>query len=338
MNYNRLVRSFEGKRIAVIGDFMLDRYLWGTVSRVAPEAPVPVVEIEHESDHLGGAANVAQNIASLGATPYLLGVLGDDASGSRLLELMQAAGFQTDGIVIDASRPTTVKTRVMAHDQHVMRTDRETRRAIDGSIQKRLYRYLHEILPMMDGILVEDYNKGVLVQPLISRIVDLAFEEEKVITVDPKFNHFLDYRRVSVFKPNRKETEDILGMKLDSEANIRKAGIGLLELLQCKNVLITLGEDGMAVFPRNGKSKQIHTTAKRVYDVSGAGDTVIATLTLAMAVGAGIWEAAELANFAAGIIVGEVGTVPITRNKLIEPISHSKKQRAIPQFDRAAVL
>jgi len=313
--------AMQNRRIAVLGDFMLDRYLWGSVTRISPEAPVPVVEIDSETEHLGGAANVANNIAGLGALPLPIGVIGKDSSGERLLELINNAGFSQDGLFIDNGRPTTIKTRVIAHDQHVVRTDRESRRDLASEMQDQLLHHLEKILPQLDAILIEDYNKGVIAQPFLSHVIELAQSRRCPITVDPKFNHFFEYRGVTVFKPNRKETEEVLGMKFTSTGDIERAGEILLQRLQCENVLITLGERGMALFRKDGSRHLIPTQARRVHDVSGAGDTVIATLTVALASGADILEAATLANYAAGVVVGEVGAVPIDKQKLIEAIT-----------------
>jgi rfaE bifunctional protein kinase chain/domain len=214
---------------------------------------------------------------------------------------------------------------VIAHDQHVVRTDRESRADLTPAMQEQLLEYLTQLLPRFNAILIEDYNKGVIAQPLLSRVIELAREHRCLITVDPKFNHFFDYQHVTVFKPNRKETEEVLGMKLTSSGNIDRAGEILLQRLQCENVLITLGEQGMALFSRNGGSHLIPTRARRVHDVSGAGDTVIATLTAALAAGADILEAATLANYAAGVVVGEVGAVPIDKQKLIAAVAHHQQ-------------
>jgi rfaE bifunctional protein kinase chain/domain len=317
--------AMQGKRIAVLGDFMLDRYLWGSVTRISPEAPVPVVEIDNETEQLGGAANVANNIAALGAVPLPIGVIGKDGSGERLLEVIEKAGFPRDGLLVDHSRPTTIKTRVIAHSQHVVRTDRESRRELAPEMQEKLAHHLEKILPKLDAILIEDYDKGVITQPFLARVIELAQSRRCLITVDPKFNHFFDYQRVTVFKPNRKETEEVIGMKLTTASDIDRAGEILLQRLQCENVLITLGERGMALFRRDGGSHLIPTQAQRVHDVSGAGDTVIATLTVSLASGADILEAATLANYAAGVVVGEVGAVPIAKQKLIEAIAHHQQ-------------
>lgn len=310
-----------GRRIAVFGDFMLDRYLWGEVSRISPEAPVPIVDISGETEQLGGAANVANNLASLGAIPHPIGVVGDDSAGSRLLNLMQEAGFPVAGMLTDGSRPTTLKTRIIAHNQHVVRIDRESRAPLGESMQDKLFAHLCDLMPQLDGLVIEDYNKGVIVQPLLSRLIALARERNCLITVDPKFNHFFDYRGVTLFKPNRKETEEVLGTKLHSEEELRRAGELLLHRLACRYVLITLGAEGMALFRGPGDMLRIPTRARKVHDVSGAGDTVIATLTLALAAGADVLEAATLANYAAGVVVAEVGAVPIDKKKLLATIA-----------------
>lgn len=313
--HNRL-NAMRKVRIAVLGDLMLDRYLWGTVSRISPEAPVPIVEIDEESEQFGGAANVANNILGLGATAIPIGVIGEDSSGKRLVDLMKNAGCATDGIFVDNGRPTTIKTRVIAHDQHVVRTDRESKKDLPAAIQERIIEYISKIIKEVDALLIEDYNKGMIAQPLLSRVIELARVHGVVITVDPKFNHFFEYQHVTLFKPNRKETEEVLAMKLSSPDDVRRAGATLLEKLNCKNVLITLGDRGMILFEQSGAVHEIPSRARHVHDVSGAGDTVIGTLTVALASGASIVEAATLANYAAGVVVGEVGAVPIDREKL----------------------
>jgi D-glycero-beta-D-manno-heptose-7-phosphate kinase len=312
---------FVGKRIAVVGDLMLDRYFWGSVARISPEAPVPVVEVESESTRLGGAANVANNIASLGGIPVMIGVIGKDDAGKTLKKIVEEQGFPTTGIVVDDSRPTTIKTRVIAHSQHVVRIDREGKRDIGEEVQLQLLKALELQLDTIQGIILEDYNKGVLAKSLIVRIIELAKKKKKIVAVDPKFNNFFEYKNVTIFKPNRKETEEALGMRLSTEADIKKAGKQLMDSLGAENVLLTLGESGMTLFERNGSVSTIPTAARRVADVSGAGDTVISTLTMALASGADIWESATLANLAGGIVCGEVGIVPIDKKILFEAVA-----------------
>jgi rfaE bifunctional protein kinase chain/domain len=318
------VENISGKRIAVLGDYMLDRYLWGSVSRISPEAPVPIVEIERETDHLGGAANVANNLAALGAIPFCVGVIGEDDNGARLVQMVRDRGFDAEGLILDASRPTTTKTRVIAHEQHLLRMDHESRANIAPHVQKAVRDYLRKLMPSLHALIIEDYNKGVLVQPLLEEVLALARAHRCPVTVDPKFDHFLDYRGVAVFKPNRKEAESVLGFRVGTHEEVARAGQALLEKLQAENVLITLGAEGMALFRRNAEAYHVPTRARSVHDVSGAGDTVIATLTAALAAGADILEAATLANIAAGLVVAEVGAVPVDKQKLLEELAEFK--------------
>jgi len=299
---------------------MLDRYYWGSITRISPEAPVPVVEVESESTRLGGAANVANNIASLGGIPVLVGVVGNDTSGQELRKIIGDNGFPADGIVIDASRPTTVKTRVIAHSQHVVRVDQEVKHEVNGEAQAKILDTLRKTVGSYDGIILEDYNKGVIVKKIIPEIVKLARSNGKIITVDPKFNNFFEYTNVTVFKPNRKETEEALGARLTDQKAVEQAGRQLVDRLQAENVLLTLGEQGMSLFEREGGVMHVPTRARKVADVSGAGDTVISTLTMALAAGANVQEAASLANFAGGVVCSEVGIVPIEREALYHAV------------------
>jgi rfaE bifunctional protein kinase chain/domain len=314
------LKAFRGKKVLVVGDLMLDRYLWGQVTRLSPEAPVPIVEIEDEYSRLGGAANVGNNLASLGAVPFLVGIVGADNSGRELLRLMKEQDLSTEGVLIDEGRPTTVKTRVIAHTQHVVRTDRESREPVSATMLQRLKDLLREMLPDMDAVILEDYNKGLLVPELIHFVIGEAKRQDKIVTVDPKFDNFFAYRQVTVFKPNRREVEGALGVRLQSRDDVTRAAEELFRRLECECLLITLGEDGMALFNSDRKARFIPTRARKVHDVSGAGDTVISTLTLALTAGASFDEAAALANYAAGIVCGEVGIVPITPESLLNGI------------------
>lgn len=315
-----LAKIFKKKRIAVVGDIMVDKYVWGRVLRISPEAPVPVVEIEKETERLGGAANVANNITSLGGEPILVGVVGNDANGATLTRLLAEQGCQTIGIITDASRPTTIKTRVIAHNQHVVRIDHEQKSNISASAQEQILSVLRRNIGSIDGIIFQDYNKGAITAALIQQIVTLAKERGTIVTVDPKFQNFFEYKDVSVFKPNRKEVEEALGTKLNSEHEVREALISLKNRLNAENVLITRGEDGMSLLNHEGVVEHFPTRARHVADVSGAGDTVIATLTMALASGATIQEATSMSNFAGGIVCGEVGIVPIMLEVLIKTI------------------
>jgi len=315
-----LFDRFEGKRIAVVGDLMLDRYYWGSVARISPEAPVPVVEVESESARLGGAANVANNIASLGGIPLMIGVIGQDDAGQALRSIIKESGLPIDGVLVDASRPTTVKTRVIAHHQHVVRVDKEVKEDIGEGIQEKILHVLKHHIDGLDAVIIEDYNKGVVVKSLIRELVEFARRKGKSITVDPKFHNFFEYKQVTVFKPNRKETEEALGVRLHDQHSVELAGQTLVKRLQAESVLLTLGERGMSLFERDGGTTHVPTAARKVADVSGAGDTVISTLTMALAAGASIKEASTLANFAGGVVCGEVGIVPIERAALYQTV------------------
>jgi rfaE bifunctional protein kinase chain/domain len=315
---HELQNKFNGKNIAVVGDLMLDCYFRGIVKRISPEAPVPVIEVDNEFYRFGGAANVALNLVKLGANPFPLGVVGKDNYSDIFRTLLKEANITAECLITDESRPTTAKTRVIAHQQHVVRIDKESTESISAEIEATILQNLEARISKLDGIILQDYNKGVLTPSLIEKVIQLANKHNVLITVDPKFNNFFAYKNVTVFKPNRKEAEDVLGMKIKISEDVDKAGKSLLTRLQAKYILLTLGEDGIAVFESNGNSKRMPTKARRVSDVSGAGDTVISTLTMALASGANIYEASFLANYAAGIVCEEVGIVPIEQKKLFE--------------------
>jgi rfaE bifunctional protein kinase chain/domain len=321
----RLKSNFKGKRIAIIGDMMLDIYYWGDVKRISPEAPVPVLEVENEIFRFGGAANCALNITKLSGIPEPVGVIGYDNFGTVFNSLLSEAKIPHRGIIEDDQRPTTAKTRVIADSQHIVRIDKESKDIINPSIQKKILAHIKSIISDVDGIILQDYNKGVLSDSLIKQIISLANKHKKLITVDPKFNNFFSFKNVTVFKPNRKEAEDILGYKIRTDEDISNAGNTLLKKLNANNILLTLGEHGIAVFSKGKPEKRMPTKARKVADVSGAGDTVISTLTIALAAGANIWEASYLANYAGGIVCEEVGIIPIDIDRLFETILKENK-------------
>jgi rfaE bifunctional protein kinase chain/domain len=313
-----LFKAFDRQTIMVVGDLMLDRYMWGSVRRISPEAPVPVVDIESESVRFGGAANVIHNIKTLGADVIPVGVIGKDSSGETLKALFREKGFSCEGVLEEGTRPTTVKTRVIAHNQHVVRTDREIRHGISKPLQDRLLSFIRSRIGEVDGVILEDYNKGLLMPQFIRAIVQLARERKKKVLVDPKFDHFFDYKNVTLFKPNRKEVSERLGVRMDTDADLEKTGRKLMSKLQCEALLITLGEKGIALFEPDGSWTQVPTKAVKVHDVSGAGDTVIATMAVALTSGATLQEAATLANHGAGLVCGEVGIVPVEKERLFQ--------------------
>lgn len=321
-----LKKNFNGLKIAVIGDMMLDCYFWGEVRRISPEAPVPVVEVGDEFYRFGGAANVALNILKLGGVPIPIGIIGYDNDGTIFTSLLTENNIEADGLIVDESRPTTSKTRVIAHDQHVVRIDKENKEYLNQNIQEKLLSYVKQNIESFDGLILQDYNKGVLSPFLIEEIISLSNNNNLLITVDPKFNNFFNYKNVTVFKPNRKEAEDILGMKIRNDDDIITAADKILANLNAKYVLLTLGEGGIAVYEKNKNLKRMPTKARKVADVSGAGDTVISTLTMALAAGADIYEASFLANYAGGIVCEEVGIIPVEIDKLFDTvISESEK-------------
>lgn len=316
-----ILRGMAGKRIAVLGDFMLDRHLKGIVQRISPEAPVPVVEIESESTGLGGAGNVVQNLAALGARPLAFGAAGEDSGGVVLKAHLEAVGAVTDGLVIAKGRKTTEKIRIIAHDQHVVRADRESAMDLDGADERRLIESLRELISTLDALILQDYNKGVLTGRIIEESLALAATHKVPVAVDPKFDHFFDFRGVHLFKPNIRELERALGAKINSTDDLIAAGRKVFDRLQPDMLLVTRGDKGMTLFAGRDRPEHIPTRAMKVHDVSGAGDTVIATFAAAEAGGAQPLEAAVLANYAAGVVCGEVGVVPIEADVLLRTIS-----------------
>ncbi len=311
-----LLREFRAKKIIVIGDIMIDEYIWGDVQRISPEAPVPVVEMNDVSVRLGGAANVAHNIAMLGAQPVLIGVVGKDDGAEMLARCTTDGGISTEYLVSDPQRLTTRKTRVIAHQQQVVRIDRENTNPISDEVAEQIIKNIDDQLSTAAAILIQDYNKGLLTNALISRIIEQAHRYNCLVTVDPKFENFFAYKGATLFKPNMREAETMLGMRIRTVQDIQTMGKILLDRLNCRMVLLTQGAAGMALFEGKSSVTHIPTMAQEVYDVSGAGDTVIATTTLALAAGATPVESAILATHAAGIVIGKLGTAPITLTEL----------------------
>lgn len=317
-----LFNNFNGKAVAIIGDVMLDRYIWGTVARISPEAPVPVVDVNEETEHPGGASNVALNVRNLGAVPYLFGVIGNDGHAEVLKNIFKNADIPDEFLVRDDSRPTTVKTRVIAHSQHVVRIDYEKRQTISENVQHDIIQRFEQKISTFDAVVMQDYNKGVLHGELIKRIVSITRRHGVPICVDPKFQNFFEYKDVTVFKPNRNETENALGVHLQSEEDYYTSAKKLMERLQCENVLLTLGEKGMLLLESNATATRVPTRARKVADVSGAGDTVISALAVLIASGATILESASVANIAGGLVCEEIGIVPVEKDSLFQATLH----------------
>jgi D-glycero-beta-D-manno-heptose-7-phosphate kinase len=313
---SKLLANFPKSRIAVLGDIMLDRYLWGNVERISPEAPVPVVNVTKETTNLGGAANVAANVRALGADVILLGITGDDMMAEILKTNLVDSDLKTSGLLVDKDRPTTVKTRIVAHNQQVVRIDRESTAEIPASLVEQLIAKIGKMIKNLDGLIISDYGKGVITYDLLSSIIPLAREAGVFVAVDPKEVHFMNYREVSVITPNHHEAGFISGKKITNEAILADVGWNLMDLLNLESLLITRGEKGMALFEKDRNLTLIPAQAKTVYDVTGAGDTVIATLTVAKSAGATMQEASIFANAAAGLAVAQFGTARITADEL----------------------
>jgi D-beta-D-heptose 7-phosphate kinase/D-beta-D-heptose 1-phosphate adenosyltransferase len=312
-----ILTSAERCRIAVLGDVMLDEFIWGDVARISPEAPVPVVNIQRESTRLGGAANVLANIAALGATAKVIGVVGLDAAAEKLRVALREQGDRTqDALIVDEKRPTTIKTRIIARHQMVVRADRELRAHVNGSVEARIIEAVKDAFANADALVVSDYDKGVVTPRVLKETLALAYERIPVL-VDPKIRNFDSYRPATLVTPNHHEALRLTNSEQDTDEGLQIAAREIRARLSCDAVLITRGERGMMLVEGDREPVSVETAAREVFDVTGAGDTVIATLATAMAAGASIKEAAVLANHAAGIVVGKLGTATATAEELI---------------------
>jgi len=334
--FKSIISNFKNKRILVVGDVILDQHIKGSVSRISPEAPVPIVLQEGEPTFApGGAANVAQNLQSLGAKVTLLGRIGSDAEGKILLAALNKKKISRRAIFIDRNTPTIVKTRVLAQHQQILRIDRETAdQPLSGKLLQNILRFLNRNIEGWDAIIISDYGKGMISRELIAEVCTLALRKKKILTVDPKVEHFGFYRQVTCITPNKKETENAirnikithadggrLGIHTDTLktlADIETAGRQLVKFLDLESLLITLGEKGMMVFEKGREPVHIPTRARDVFDVTGAGDTVIAVFTLALTAKASKQQAADLANYAAGLVVAKIGVATVTSAQLLE--------------------
>ena len=319
----KYIGRFSQARIFVIGDIILDEYFWGEVSRISPEAPVPVVEVTRETQMLGGAANVIHNLTTLGARPVLCGVIGEDRRGKEIINRIEGMGLIADGIVMEPGRPTSIKTRVVAQNQQVVRFDRELRSDIRPQSLERLLHMIAKNLDNMDGIVVSDYGKGVISSALMKGLRDLVRDVPVIIAVDPKTGNFEYYHEVDVITPNHHEAGTFCHMDIVDQETLIQAGRHMLKDLNCRSVLITQGKDGMTLFESGGAIIPLPTVARQVFDVTGAGDTVISTFSLGLASGLDLRSAAILSNFAAGIVVGEVGTSTVKAEDLTRIIQDS---------------
>lgn len=318
----QFVQRFPQASVLVVGDLILDHYVMGKVSRISPEAPVPVVHVESESLRLGGAANVFNNILALGGKADLCGVIGEDESGRLLMKQLGAKRAGRGGVIIDRDRPTTRKSRVIAHHQQIVRYDVEERHELKAALQRRILRYVESRLRELTCVVVSDYAKGVISASLMSELTRLAAMRKVPVIVDPKVEHFGYYKGVTVITPNHLEAALASGVQGNDDQTINEAGAMIRQRLGCQSVLITRGEKGMSLFEGDGASWHLPTQARQVYDVTGAGDTVIGTLALAISAGATMKNGAILANHAAGIVVGMVGTATVSPEQLSEVLGH----------------
>ena len=313
-----IIENFSRSRVLVVGDIMADHFIWGNVSRISPEAPVPVVEVRKDSFMLGGCANVLNNIFVMGGRVHLAGVIGTDETGKRLLAEFRSRGVDTGGIVVEAGRPTTLKTRIVAHGQQVVRFDREDRKPVQAKSIRKILSYIESLRNDLGALVVSDYNKGVVTRPLLEGIRKVIAGRQIFTCVDPKQRDFSLYQGFDIVTPNHYEAGRAAGEEMQNGQDYVRVGMKLLQQYDFKALLMTRGEEGMSLFERDGRMR--HTAfpaeAREVFDVTGAGDTVIGVLALSMAAGASFREAAYLANHAAGIAVGKAGTATVTREEL----------------------
>lgn len=311
-----ILNNFSKKTIFVMGDIILDQYIWGNVSRISPEAPVPIVDVREESYLLGGAANVLNNIVSLGGNAMICGVIGHDDIGRIVIHELRVRGVDTEGIIVDAERPTTKKTRIIAHSQQVVRYDKEKRDDINHNTKEIIKGYLKNKLSEINAIIISDYCKGVITKELVREVIPLVNSRGLPVAADPKVGHFDIYEGLTLITPNTLEASAGSGIPIIDNNSLEKAGRVLIEKLRCKAVLITRGDEGMTLIEDNGGIMYIPVMGKKVFDVTGAGDTVIGVMTLAIAAGATMKEAAVIANHAAGIVVGKVGTAIVEMEEM----------------------
>lgn len=317
-----LLDKFNSARVLVVGDLMVDHFIWGSVSRISPEAPVPVVEVSKEDLLLGGSGNVFNNIVSLGGQALLAGIIGKDPMGDWLVRKLKASGADTMGVMVEKGRPTTVKTRIVAYNQQVVRFDRESKKKIDPAGVEKILKHVAQMKNEIHAVVVSDYNKGVVTGRLLKGLREIVGDRSIAICVDPKQSDFSLYRGVDVVTPNHHEAARALGLEringgsAAEQARLGKEAVGCLKRLDIKALLVTRGEEGMSLFERDGNVIHVPAAAKEVFDVTGAGDTVIGVLALSLAAGATFREAAVLANHAAGIVVGKIGTATVSREEL----------------------
>jgi D-beta-D-heptose 7-phosphate kinase/D-beta-D-heptose 1-phosphate adenosyltransferase len=311
-----IISRFHSSKVLVVGDIMVDQFIWGKVSRISPEAPVPVVRVTSESLLLGGCANVLNNVFSMGGKVAISGIVGSDNMGRWLTGKLTEMGIDTAGVIVEHERPTIVKTRVVAHHQQVVRFDREDKSQVSRNSLQRIIEYIKSMKDDLGVVIISDYNKGVFSKELIEGIREITSQRGIILCIDPKQSDFSLYRGCDLITPNHQEMERAIGMELENSDDITKGGRELIRKFDFGALLVTRGEEGMSLFENDGGVTHIPTVAREVFDVTGAGDTVIGVFALCVAAGATLKEASALANHAAGLAVGKVGTAPVYQDEL----------------------
>jgi len=313
----KFVSSFREQAILVVGDVMIDRFIWGKIKRISPEAPVPIVEIAEETESLGGAANVANNITNLGGKAFIVSVIGEDTAGSSLIKMLLKEGVNSDYLVYNSQRPTILKARIIAANQQVLRMDKEKKGFFDYETESKVIGNIEKLITKVNAVVISDYGKGVVSPKILRKTIYLAKKHEICITVDPKIYNFKKYKKVTIVTPNENEAIEGMNAKnVKTDEDMAMLGTRILETLNSDAVLITRSEKGMMLIQSKGRITNIPTRAKEVFDVTGAGDTVISAMTLALAAKADLINSAEIANFAAGIVIGKLGTATVNQHEL----------------------
>ncbi len=323
-----LLAAFPGRRVLVLGDVMLDEYVWGEVRRISPEAPVPVVEVVRRSFVPGGAANTAANVAALGGLPVLVSAVGDDPSAAVLRDLLTQAGTDPDGLCADPARPTTTKSRIVAHNQQIARLDEEARAPLPAALEESLLSAVARHLPRAEAVVISDYAKGVVTPRVAGELIRLARQAGLPVVVDPKGADYSKYKGASVVKPNLHEAERCAGVEITGAAALAEAARRLAGVLGGAALLVTRGSDGMSLFRPGQEPLHVPAVVRQVFDVTGAGDTVTGTLAMGLAAGSALEQAVRLANRAASIVVGKVGTATVTRDELRAELTGAELPRA----------
>ncbi len=319
---SNIIDQFPGKRVLVVGDVMLDEYIWGKVRRISPEAPVPVVEVKEKTFMAGGAGNSASNIASLGGEVKIAGVIGEDSQAALFCGKLNALGVDTSGLTKDPVHPTITKTRVIANKQHVVRVDVEKREPLSKNVEENLLNALENQIQWAQIVVISDYGKHVVSNKIAQKVIQTAITEGKAVIIDPKGNNYEKYKGATIITPNVMEAEMVLNREISSESDIQEAGKSLNQLINGKAILLTRGSEGMTLFYNQGDTITIPAVARNLYDVTGAGDTVVATLAMALASDSTLEDGVYLANLAAGLVVEKLGTATVTcdelRNSILE--------------------